>query len=306
MPAQDYDKLIPTYKPFLKWAGGKRQLLPEINRLIPASILKVDKFTYIEPFIGSGAMLFHILRNFRKKVKQAVISDINHDLIKAYTTIRDSPEPLLAQLEKISLRYYSYASEADRKKYFLEERDKFNTKPDDPILNSSLLIFLNRTCYNGLFRVNSSGSFNVPFGKYKKPTIYNPELIKAVSAGLQDVIILWGDYQQTLHYAEEPTLFYFDPPYKPITKSSSFTAYSMTSFNDAGQIRLKEFCDDITRAGHAFILSNSDVKNYEPGNLFFDKLYEDYHVERVKAKRNINSKGSERGEISELLITNQK
>lgn len=300
----DTEYLLQNSKPFLKWAGGKRQIIPEIAEAIPEAISQSDSFYYIEPFVGSGAMLFYMLRTYRDKISKAVINDINPHLITVFQVIRDNPEGLIYQLKEFSDKYFSYELQDDRKAYFLEQREFFNTNPENPIINTALLMFLNRTCFNGLYRTNSKGKFNVPFGKYKNPRIYNPDLIHANSAALKKVIILQGDYQQTLTYASQPTLFYFDPPYKPISQSSSFTAYSKDAFSDDDQIRLKEFCDNITENGFHFILSNSDLKNTDPDNSFFDDLYQSYIINRVQAKRNINSDSTKRGKIFELLISN--
>lgn len=300
----DTEYLLQSSKPFLKWAGGKRQLIPEIEKAIPDSISKADNFTYIEPFVGSGAMLFHMLRTYGERISKAIINDINPDLMKAFQTIRDNPEKLIYQLKQFNNKYFSYEHQDDRKAYFLEQREMFNTKPENTIENTALMIFLNRTCFNGLYRTNSKGKFNVPFGRYKNPKIYNPDLILANSTALSKVTILQGDYQQTLTYASQPTLFYFDPPYKPISQSSSFTAYSKDAFSDDDQIRLKKFCDHITENGFHFILSNSDLRNTDPDNSFFDDLYQSYIINRVQAKRNINSDSTKRGKIFELLISN--
>jgi len=168
----------------------------------------------------------------------------------------------------------------------------------------ALLLFLNKTCFNGLYRVNKKGKFNVPFGQYKKPNICDKNNLISVHHYLQKVKVLQGDFEETLKYAIKPSIFYLDPPYKPINLTSSFTSYSEQIFDDNEQIRLKKFCDEIHRQGNYFILSNSDVKNYDHSNNFFDELYKQYNIKRVKVRRNINSKGNKRGEIFELLITN--
>jgi DNA adenine methylase len=187
----------------------------------------------------------------------------------------------------------------------LDKRIEFNSRScDDDLEKTVLLLFLNKTCFNGLYRVNSKGLFNVPFGKYVKPLICNEENLLAVNHHLQKVTILQGDFVQTLNYANNKTLFYFDPPYKPIKKTSAFTSYTKEDFNDEEQIRLKQFIDRVDQAGYKFILSNSDVKNFDSDNNFFDDLYKDYNIQRVKARRNINSQGNNRGEIWELLINN--
>jgi DNA adenine methylase len=296
-------KTVPP-KPFLKWAGGKTQLVPNIISLINSQIAQDCEFNYIEPFVGGGAVLFSVLNNF-SNVQKVIINDINSDLIMAYNVIKNNVEELIVRLKKIQQDFYGLKNLEDQQKFFLEKRLEFNSRDCyDPIEKTVLLLFLNKTCFNGLYRVNSKGLFNVPFGKYFKPLICNEEKLLVVNYHLQKVTILQGDFGQTLDYANNNTLFYFDPPYKPIKKTSAFTSYTKEDFNDQEQIRLKQFIDRINQAGYKFILSNSDLKNFDPDNNFFDDLYENYNIQRVKAKRSINSKGNYRGEIFELLINN--
>lgn len=292
-------------KPFLKWAGGKRQLITEIESALPKNIHKKNELTYIEPFIGSGAIMFWFLQKF-KNVRKAVINDINGDLTKAYTIIKEEPYLLIDSLSLIQSKYYSLKDDEDRKSFFLEKRDEFNSRHLSYLDNTALLIFLNRTCFNGLYRVNSKNHFNVPFGKYDKPKICDPETIIADSTVLQRVTILNGDYKETLKHATKDTFFYFDPPYKPISKTSSFNSYAKDTFDDAAQIRLKNFCDELSVKNYQWLLSNSDPKNTNPNDNFFDDLYSGntISIRRVKAKRSINSDSSKRGEIHELLISN--
>lgn len=294
-------------KPFLKWAGGKSQLIPAIESVLPKSIKSAENVTYIEPFIGSGAVMFWFLQQY-PNIKNAVINDINSDLINAYKTIKEQPYPLIDSLKSLQNQYYKLASEEDRRSFFLEKREAFNSRNSDLLGNTVLLIFLNRTCFNGLYRVNSKNHFNVPFGKYEKPKICDPETIIADSTILQRVTILNGDYQETLNHAAEDTLFYFDPPYKPISKTSSFNSYAKDTFDDKEQVRLKHFCEELTVKGYRWLLSNSDPKNTNPDDNFFDDLYtgESIYISRVKAKRIINSNSTKRGEINELLICNYK
>jgi DNA adenine methylase len=295
---------LPPAKPFLKWAGGKTQLLPAIEAAFPAPYKSGRPFTYIEPFVGSGAVLFWVLNHF-PQVKKAVVNDINSDLAQAYQCIKENPVELIGKLDELERAFFQQ-KEAARQAFFLEKRDVFNLKTTEGPARTALLIFLNRTCFNGLYRVNSQGKFNVPFGKYKKPTICNPPVILAASAALQKVEILNGDFEKTLEQAEGDTFFYFDPPYKPISQTASFNAYSDGAFDDREQVRLKSFCDQIHSLGHAWLLSNSDPQNVELGNTFFDDLYQSYFIKRVKARRTINSRADKRGEIHELLISNQK
>jgi len=298
---------IEEAKPFLKWAGGKGQLIPAIEAALPKELFAKKNVTYIEPFIGSGAVLFWILRQF-PVIKNAVINDINEDLITAYTAIKHEPERLIKALQKIQSDYYFFRTEEEQRSFFLEKRSLFNARNFNEIDNTALLIFLNKTCFNGLYRVNSSNLFNVPFGRYLNPKICDEKKILADSNILQRVIILQGDYRETLKYACENTFFYFDPPYKPISKTSSFNAYAKDTFGDREQFRLKEFCDQLSSKGYQWLLSNSDPKNNDPSDNFFDDLYgsESTFIDRVKAKRVINSNAAKRGEILEVLISNYK
>ncbi|MEG3439992.1 DNA adenine methylase [Pannus brasiliensis CCIBt3594] len=291
-------------KPFLKWAGGKAQLIPDILALIEARSVGWREFTYIEPFVGAGAILFAVLDRF-PNLSKVVINDVNPVLVDAYKIIKSDPENLIEALEGIQEKYYRLLDLESQKEFFFETRDRFNAlDPSDKLPKTALFLFLNKTCFNGLYRVNRQGLFNVPFGKYKRPTICNRENLIAVHRHLQKVEILQGDFSQTLSRAEGNTIFYFDPPYKPIKVTSAFTAYVKENFDDKEQMRLKEFCDRVHESGHFFIVSNSDVTNFDPSDRFFDELYQDYTIKRVKARRNINSKADERGEIFELLISN--
>ncbi|MEO8820370.1 MAG: Dam family site-specific DNA-(adenine-N6)-methyltransferase, partial [Ginsengibacter sp.] len=228
-------------KPFLKWAGGKTQLIHEIEKLL-ANDLKNSEFTYIEPFVGSGAVLFWMLNSF-PKIKKSVINDVNADLVNTYTTIASKPKELISILEILQNEFHSFDdNEALKKRYFYEKREKYNKRENEKTEQAALFIFLNRTCFNGLYRVNRNNFYNVPMGSYKKPTICDKENILAVSNALQKVEILHGDYEQTLNYAKHKTLFYFDPPYKPLSQTSSFNSYAKDEFNDEQQIRLRDFC----------------------------------------------------------------
>ena len=300
-----FSSAMPCAKPFLKWAGGKTQLLPAIERLLPKGIEKKKSLTYCEPFVGSGAMAFWFLQKF-PTVEHAFINDINTDLTQAYTTIKEQPQALIDVLSNMQDYYFSLSKEEERKLFFLGKRAEFNTRQSDPIENTALLIFLNRTCFNGLYRVNSQNVFNVPFGRYDKPKICDPETIMADSQLLQRVTILNGDYENTLKYLSEDSFTYFDPPYKPISKTASFNSYSKASFGDAEQMRLKRFCDLLTEKGGQWLLSNSDPKNENPNDNFFEELFfaEGISIDRVKARRAINSNAAKRGEINELLIYN--
>jgi DNA adenine methylase len=274
-------------KPFLKWAGGKTQLITEIEKSLPFEITN-KKFTYVEPFVGSGAILFWMLDNF-PKLEKAVINDINADLINAYRIIASKPKELISILQILQNEYHSLdGKEEEKKEYYYKKRELYNTRKEEQSGQAALFIFLNRTCFNGLYRVNKSNGYNVPIGSYKKPTICDDQNILAVSNVLQKVEILCGDYEETLKEATSNSFFYFDPPYKPLSNTSSFNSYAKDEFNDEEQIRLEKFCSKLDLLGHQWILSNSDVKGKNIDDNFFDDLYSKYTIQRVDARRSIN------------------
>lgn len=289
-------------RPFIKWVGGKTQLLDEVRKALPRDFASRQHVTYVEPFVGGGAVMFWILQAY-PNIERAVINDINPELICTYRVIKEKVEELIVELANIHDEYIPLGAE-DRKAYFLEKRTRFNTKRTAQIETAALFIFLNRTCFNGLYRVNSKGEFNVPHGKYANPRICDADNLRACSKVLQKVEILCGDFAETERYAGPDTLFYFDPPYKPITETSSFTSYAKEGFNDAEQIRLRDFCDQISTNKALFVASNSDPKNVNPSENFFDNLYNHFIIKRVSAARMINSDASGRGAISELMISN--
>jgi DNA adenine methylase len=291
-------------KPFLKWAGGKTQLIAEIEKNLPNSVTD-EKFTYVEPFVGSGAILFWVLNDF-PQLEKAVVNDINEDLINTYKAVKSNSKELISILEILQGEYHSLENSADQKQeYYYRKRELFNKRQQGKTEHSALFIFLNRTCFNGLYRVNRKNEFNVPIGSYKKPTICDKSNILAASEALQKVELLCGDFEQTVSYTSSNTLFYFDPPYKPLSKTSNFNSYAKDEFNDNEQVRLKEFCDKLNLLGHSWLLSNSDVKSKNAEDNFFDDLYADFTIKRVDAKRSINANPEKRGTLKELLITNQ-
>ena len=229
-------------RPFIKWAGGKGQLLEQLDKLLPNDFGERQDITYIEPFVGGGAMLFYILQKY-PNIRHAVINDVNSDLIMCYQIIKDAPEELIASLQDLQNVYNALMTEEARKDFFLSVRERYNEKNLDPIENSTKFIFLNRTCFNGLYRVNKRGLFNVPFGKYTNPMICNPVTIRLDSKLLQRVEILTGDFEATLnHVGEGYNFFYCAPPYRPLNATSNFNSYSKEDFNDDEQIRLRDFC----------------------------------------------------------------
>ena len=290
-------------KPFIKWVGGKGQLIEQLEALLPADFTERENVTYIEPFVGGGAMLFYMLQTY-PNIKSAVINDINPDLTLCYQVVRDNPYELIKSLKAIQSEYYALQTEDKRKEFFLQIRDLFNTKSLNSIDNTTLFFFLNRTCFNGLYRVNKAGKFNVPFGKYSTPTICDSSTIFADSKLLQKVEIMTGDFEQTFNKINGNTFFYFDPPYRPLSNTSSFNDYTKEDFNDDAQIRLKLFCDRLNDQGVDFMLSNSDCLGKNGTDRFFDDLFIDYSIERVWASRNVNAIASKRGKLTEIVVNN--
>ncbi len=292
-------------KPFLKWAGGKRQLLNEIEKNLPPNILETKKIDlYIEPFVGGGALLFHLLSNY--SVKKSIINDINPDLILAYKIIKLYPEDLIKKLKIVEKEYLSLPYGERKEYYYNNLRNKFNelkinySKPNTKlsIEKVALLIALNKTCFNGLYRQNNKGKFNVPIGRYKNPKILDEENLRAASTLLKNTQIFYGSYD-SIKIPKEPKAFvYLDPPYRPLN-AVGFTKYSKEDFNDEDQKQLAKYFRRLNKDRHYLLLSNSDTKD-----KFFDTLYKGFNIERVSAKRYINSIANGRGNINELLIKN--
>lgn len=294
-----------TYvKPFLKWAGGKSQLIKEIEKYYPFENGKVTK--YAEPFIGGGAILFDILNNFN--LEEIYISDINAELINTYVMVRDCVDGVIDLLSQYEKDYIPLDTET-RKAYYINKRNRFNDikingDKSNNIEKAALMIFLNKTCFNGLYRVNKKGLFNVPMGAYKNPLICDEKNLSAVSKKLSNVKIVCEDYKNSANFIDENTFVYFDPPYRPLTETSSFTSYTESMFDDEKQIELAKFVDYINNKGAKVVVSNSDPKNSNVDDDFFDKIYGVYKIKRVDATRMINSNSKARGKISELLISN--
>ncbi|MDE6453862.1 MAG: DNA adenine methylase [Muribaculaceae bacterium] len=290
-------------KPFLKWAGGKTQLLPTIDSFLPETFRDEDDVTYIEPFVGGGAMLFYMLQRY-PNIKRAIINDINPRLINTYGVIRNEPYLLIDALYELQNKFKALKDYDKQKELYLEIRNRFNQRHLADVEDASYMIFLNRTCFNGLYRENAKGGFNVPFGRYSNPAICDEDLILADSELLQKVDILTGDFSYTAEHIQGYTFFYLDPPYRPLDATSSFNSYVKESFDDNEQIRLKDFYSELTAWGCFAMLSNSDCKGRNVEDDFFDRLYEDFFIERVYAKRCINANASKRGVLTELLIRN--
>ena len=290
-------------KPFIKWAGGKGQLVDEIEKMIPDGGDR-DLAKYAEPMVGGGALFFRVLSRYN--FKEFYISDINAELINAYTAVKKNIEELIVRLKDMEMAFLPL-DDNGRKYFYHNVRDKFNTV----ILNdatsaekAAYFIFLNRTCFNGLYRVNRKGLFNVPMGSYKNPTICDEENLRNIHNALQNVTIVCGDYTLSKSFIDNKTFVYIDPPYRPISETSAFTSYNVDAFDDDEQMRLAKFIDEINAAGAKIVLSNSDPKNVNPEDNFFDDLYKSYRIHRVTATRMINSNAEKRGKISELLISN--
>jgi DNA adenine methylase len=297
-------------KPFLKWAGGKTQLLEEFSKRIPKELSEGKLPVFIEPFIGGGAVFFHFNSLF--EFDECHIFDINEELILAYTVVRNNVEDLIDNLRDIEKDFFS-KDDSGRKEFYYNLRDEFNRQKSAInfhqfekawINRAAYLIFLNKTCFNGLYRVNNQGEFNVPFGKYKNPKILNTDLLRLDSEILQNTTIHLGDFTDSFQYVSDNSFVYFDPPYRPLNETSSFTQYSKNGFNDSEQERLASFFEQCDRKHAKLMLSNSDPKNVDPNDDFFDILYEKYHITRVPAKRMINCDGTKRGEIREIIVTN--
>lgn len=289
-------------KPFLKWAGGKTQLIKEISLKFPFK--NHETFNYVEPFVGSGALLFWVLNNF-PNISKVVINDINEDLTTSYITIKKDVSKVISILEQFEYEYHSLSENIEEKKeYYYAKRLLFNKRISDNTLQTAIFIFLNRTCFNGLYRVNRKNEYNVPIGSYNKPMICDKDNLLSVNELIQKVEILSGDFEQTVDYINKDTIFYFDPPYKPLSQTSSFNSYAKDEFNDNEQIRLKKFCDKLNHLNCKWILSNSDMKGKNPNDNFFDDLYSEYQINRVMAKRSINANPDKRGQLAELLILN--
>ncbi len=269
--------------PFLKWVGGKRQIMPKIVEHLPDNI---KKYKYIEPFVGGGAVLLHL------QPKKAIVNDFNSELINVYRVVKDNLESLIVDLQK-------HKNESD---YFykircLDRTEDFKNLTD--VERASRIIYLNKTCYNGLYRVNNSGEFNSPFGKYKNPNIVNEPTLRAVSYYLNNnnIQLLNTDYEEVLREADNKSFVYLDPPYYPVSESSNFTGYIQGGWDMSDQIRLREACDKLDKKGVKFLQSNSSSD-------FLKEEYKKYSIHTIKANRSINSDSEKRGEIEEILIKN--
>jgi DNA adenine methylase len=306
------EELMPAARPVLKWAGGKGQLIPQLVARFPVELQSGQIKKYAEPFIGGGALFFYIAHNF-PCIEDFYISDANEELIVLYRVIQLAVDSLIEHLSNIQTSYFEMDTN-EQKDYFLGVRNHFNNqkKTFDYTKFSAAwvdraadIIFLNRTCFNGLFRVNSKGLFNVPFGSYNNPTICDAKNLAAVSGVLQRTEIVHSDYAASGEFIDKNTLAYFDPPYRPLSKTANFNSYSKGSFNDTEQARLADYLRCLDTKGAYLMLSNSDPKNEDQNDNFFDGLYKGLTIHRVRASRMINSNASKRGSITEILVTNE-
>ena len=287
--------------PFVKWAGGKTQLLPEIRKHYPHRIKK-----YCEPFVGGGAVLFDVLQKCHPE--EVLINDVNAELINVYSHVKSNVRMLSNELICLQNQYL-LKSQEERKLFFIEKRNSFNSLDinggkREKLEKAALFIFLNKTCFNGLYRVNKKGEFNVPFNNAKNPLICDEENLKACSELKKNVKIITGDYSRVKNFIDSETFVYLDPPYRPLTQTSAFTSYSENQFSDKEQIELGKFITEISNKGAKVLASNSDPKNTNKEDDFFDNLYSNFEIERISASRMINSNAKKRGAISELLISN--
>lgn len=294
-------------RPFVKWAGGKNKLIPQMEQYYPKELKENKIDVYIEPFVGGGAILIDILKKYN--IKKAYAFDINKNLINCYNIIKDKVESLVLELKKLEEEYLKLDDE-NRKEYYYDIRKKYNSinieNENEALEKTTYFIFLNKTCFNGLYRENRRGQFNVPIGKYKNPIIFDEENLIELSKLIKNVTFINGDYRESYKYIEENTFIYFDPPYMPINKTSSFTSYSKEDFNDENQKELGEYFRKINdnNSNVKLMLSNSNPKNNNEKDDFFEQIYNGFKINEIKANRMINSNKEKRGKISELLIIN--
>jgi DNA adenine methylase len=298
-------------RPFLKWAGGKSQLLDIFDARLPKHIKETKRIArYVEPFVGGGAMFFFLKENYH--VDESYLFDINADLIVCYKVLQNNHLELMYTLEKISTEF-SQKTVEERKRYYYQVRDLYNKQQKSFnyevyskawVERAGFMIFLNKTCYNGLFRLNQKGEFNVPYGRYKEPKIYDPDTLKKANIALQNTEIFCADFEESEKFVIQNSFVYLDPPYRPLNSTSNFTNYSKDGFSDLDQKRLAEYFKRLDRKKAYLMLSNSDPKNEDPDDDFFETIYQGYKIERVPAKRYINCNAQKRGPINELIIRN--
>ncbi len=284
-------------KPFLKWAGGKSQILNKLSDRLPSDIHSVTE--YCEPFIGGGALFLYIASHF-KNIEKFYLNDKNQDIYNCWQVIKQHPTELINSLSALKSKYLAL-NDSVRTEMYYEIRTRYNEENLDNITRASFTIFLNKTCFNGLYRVNRQGKFNVPQGKYKNPEIFSIENISNISKILQKATISNLDFSD-INYPTQNSFIYFDPPYRELNQTSCFKSYDKGGFDDEKQIELSNLYKFLSN--NYVMLSNSDPKNVNENDDFFDNLYDEYNINRISARRVINSDKSKRGAISELIITN--
>lgn len=294
-------------KPFVKWAGGKGSLIPQLKNFYPFELENETIKKYVEPFVGGGAVLINILQKYN--VKEAYAFDINMDLINCYNVIKKNVDELINELE-VKEKEFLLLEEEKRQQYFYDVRKEYNSyrisEEELNIKRAAEFIFLNRTCFNGLYRVNKNGEFNVPCGKYKNPTICDSKNLRNLSYLIRNVEFQYGDYKKSEKYIDSNTFVYFDPPYRPLSITSGFTSYTKEDFNDENQKELANYFKELDEKNAKLMLSNSNPKNTNKEDNFFEEIYKGFNINEISAKRMINANVKGRGEISELLITNYK
>lgn len=294
-------------RPFVKWAGGKSGLITQLTNFFPFELKDGIINKYVEPFVGGGAVLINILQKY--DVKEAYAFDINIDLINCYNVIKENVNELIKELEIKEKEFIKLESE-NRQAYFYNIRKEYNSykleKKELNVKRAGEFIFLNRTCFNGLYRVNKKGEFNVPCGKYKNPTICDSNNLRNLSYLIRNVVFQYGDYKKSEKYVDSGTFVYFDPPYRPLSITSGFTSYTKEDFNDENQKELANYFGKLDEKNAKLMLSNSNPKNTNENDNFFENIYKGFNINEISAKRRINANAKGRGEISELLITNYK
>lgn len=292
-------------RPFVKWAGGKGSLIPQLNNFYPYELKNGIIERYIEPFVGGGAVLIDILQKY--DIQEVYAFDINIDLINSYNVIKNNIEELITNLKQMETEYLQLGQE-ERKNYFYNIRDEYNNyeleENEQNVQRAAQFIYLNRTCFNGLYRVNKNGKFNVPVGSYKNPTICDEQNLRQLSQLIQNVQFQYGDYSRSMEYVTENTFIYFDPPYIPLNVTSGFTSYTKEDFNDDNQRELATFYGELNEKNAKLMLSNSDPKNINKEDTFFDNIYQGFNINQIQASRMINANSNGRGKISEILVTN--
>lgn len=292
-------------RPFVKWAGGKGSLIPQLNNFYPYELKNGIIERYIEPFVGGGAVLIDILQKY--DIQEVYAFDINIDLINSYNVIKNNVEELIINLKQMETEYLQLGQE-ERKNYFYNIRDEYNNyeleENEQNVQRAAQFIYLNRTCFNGLYRVNKNGKFNVPVGSYKNPTICDEENLRQLSQLIQNVQFRYGDYSRSMKYVTENTFVYFDPPYRPLNVTSGFTSYTKEDFNDNNQRELATFYGELNERNAKLMLSNSNPKNINKEDTFFDNIYQGFNINQIQASRMINANSNGRGKISEILVTN--